>query len=156
MPRVNPDTLKKLNAFIDSLPDYVKEKCALCNETLTHIVKQAEAQTGAGTRTVCRAIADQHNAGVPEGDKVSEEALTQRVRQKEGVKMSERHNNPPPPAHDLESESELEPLPSFSAHVTEAMQYAVIAISQLTRIRKDDPERNSAFDRVINWIEENK
>jgi hypothetical protein len=35
---------------------------------------------------------------------------------------------------------------------TEAMQFAVMAISQLERIRKDDPERVAALNRVKNWI----
>ena len=35
---------------------------------------------------------------------------------------------------------------------TEAMQFAVIAISQLERIRNDDPDRVAALNRVKNWI----
>lgn len=35
---------------------------------------------------------------------------------------------------------------------TEAMQFAVIAISQLERIRNDDPDRMAALNRVKNWI----
>jgi hypothetical protein len=37
---------------------------------------------------------------------------------------------------------------------TEAMQFAVIAISQLSRIRQDDPKRGDALNRVSSWIEE--
>lgn len=36
---------------------------------------------------------------------------------------------------------------------TEAMQFAVIAISQLERIRKADPKRVEALNRVAGWIE---
>jgi hypothetical protein len=36
---------------------------------------------------------------------------------------------------------------------TEAMQFAVIAISQLTRVRADDPGREEALNRVKNWID---
>ncbi len=36
-----------------------------------------------------------------------------------------------------------------------AMQMARIAVSQLSRIPKDDPKREKAFRTVTNWIEEN-
>lgn len=39
---------------------------------------------------------------------------------------------------------------------TEAMQFAVIAISQLERIRKNDPKREEALNRVVAWIETQK
>jgi len=55
MARVTQESLAKLGAFIDSLPEEARGKCALCNETLTHIVKMAEVETGAGTATVTRA-----------------------------------------------------------------------------------------------------
>jgi hypothetical protein len=35
------------------------------------------------------------------------------------------------------------------------MQMARIAISQLSRITKDDPKRQEAFQKVKNWIKEN-
>lgn len=37
---------------------------------------------------------------------------------------------------------------------TEAMQFAVIAISQLTRIREDDPQKVAALKRVADYINE--
>lgn len=37
-----------------------------------------------------------------------------------------------------------------------AMEFAVIAISQLERIRSDDPKRSEALDRVAIWITKNK
>ena len=40
--------------------------------------------------------------------------------------------------------------------VTEALDFAIIAISQLERIRADDPKRFEAFDKVILWIETRK
>lgn len=95
MGRVSPDTLEKLSAFFDSLPAEQKNKCAICNETLTHIVKTAEARVGAGTATITRMIAERVNESAAPQDKVSGEALVQRVRQKEGRKdsiMSNRHN----------------------------------------------------------------
>jgi len=85
MPRVSSETIKKLNAFIDSLPDEARSKCALCNETLTHIVKSAEAQTGAGTATVTRALSEKINEGAVHGDQVKSENLRARVRDHEGT-----------------------------------------------------------------------
>ena len=70
MARVSQETIEKLNAFIDSLPEEAKNKCALCNETLTHIVKQAEAQTGAGTATVTKVLSEKLNDGAADGDRV--------------------------------------------------------------------------------------
>ena len=52
MGKVSTKTIQKVSKFFDSLPEEVKDKCALCNETLVHIVKTAEARTGAGTATV--------------------------------------------------------------------------------------------------------
>lgn len=37
-----------------------------------------------------------------------------------------------------------------------AMQFATIAISQLSRIRKDDINKGNAFDKVKNWMEQNR
>jgi hypothetical protein len=83
MSRVTQETLNKLHAFFDSLDPEVKGKCALCNETLTHIVKLAEVQTGAGTATVTRELAARVNEGAAQGDVVSGDELRGRVRAKE-------------------------------------------------------------------------
>jgi len=40
--------------------------------------------------------------------------------------------------------------------ITEAMQFAVVAISQLERIRDDDPKRQQALNRVVAWIEKHR
>lgn len=37
-----------------------------------------------------------------------------------------------------------------------AMQFATIAISQLSRIREDDINKGNAFDKVKNWMEQNR
>ena len=61
---------------------------------------QSGKQTGAGTATVTRAIAEKHNETAAEGDKVTPEALNQRVRRNEGIdddKITKRKNNPPRP-----------------------------------------------------------
>ena len=98
MSRVAKDVLKKLADFLDNLPSNVRGKCALCNETLTHIVKQAETQTGAPMATVTKAIADSHNETAASMDKVSGSVLQDRVRRNEGkkVKLAIRHNKPDP------------------------------------------------------------
>lgn len=92
MPRVKDETVEKLINWIESLPSEMKDKCALCNETLTHIVKKAEAETGAGTATVTKALADNINATAAPGDQINPEALHSRVRRHEGSIMSNRHN----------------------------------------------------------------
>jgi len=67
MPRVSQESINRLNAFIDSLPPEARNKCALCNETLVHLVKTAEVESGAGTATVTRALADRINEDVKNG-----------------------------------------------------------------------------------------
>lgn len=84
MGRVSSETIDKINAFFLSLPDEAKSKCALCNETLTHIVKQAEVQTGAGTATVVKVLADHINENAAPADKMSDGALRQRVLLNDG------------------------------------------------------------------------
>ena len=78
------DTLAKIRDFFDGLTGEAKSKCALCNETLTHIVKMAEVETGAGTATVTKVLAEQLNEGAAEGDKVNGNALRVRVQHHEG------------------------------------------------------------------------
>lgn len=67
MPRVNEETIIKLQEFLDSLPDHARNKCALCNETLTHLVKSAEVQTGAGTATVTRELSKRIDDDIKKG-----------------------------------------------------------------------------------------
>lgn len=80
MGRVNAETIEKLNDFINSLPEEAKGKCAICNKTLVHIVKQAEAQTGAGTATVTMILAEKINENALPEDKVTPKALSNKVR----------------------------------------------------------------------------
>lgn len=68
-------------------------KCRLCTETLTHIVKKAEVETGAGTATVTRAIAEKINENAAPGDKVTAGALEQRVRRHEGANDKATNRN---------------------------------------------------------------
>ena len=93
MSRVAKEVLKKMADFLDNLPGDVRNKCSLCNETLTHIVKQAEAQTGAPVATITREIAERHNEGAAPGDVVSGEKLRLRVRQKEDDRNLSGHND---------------------------------------------------------------
>ncbi len=80
MSRVNRETLDKLQAFFDTLEPEVQSKCALCNETLVHIVKLAEVQTGAGTKTVCRELTTRINDGSAPGDIVGDRTLEDKVK----------------------------------------------------------------------------
>lgn len=86
MATVSAEAIRKLHEFIESLPEEARSKCSLCNQTLTHIVKQAEAQTGAGTRTVTRMLAEKINETAAHADQVTEDALRARVRETSGEK----------------------------------------------------------------------
>lgn len=86
MAAVSTEAIRKLHEFIESLPEEARSKCSLCNQTLTHIVKQAEAQTGAGTRTVTRMLAEKINEAAAPADQVTEDALRARVRETSGEK----------------------------------------------------------------------
>lgn len=147
MPRVSQDAIDKLNAFIDSLPQEARNKCALCSETLTHIVKTAEAQTGAPTATVTRMLADRISDNAAPGGKVSGEALRQKTLRAacERTDICANRTNKPEPEP---AEKPNRPM------ATEAMQFAVIAISQLERIREDDVLKRSALLRVRQWIDD--
>jgi len=90
MARNTQDQLQKLKTFMDSLPDEARSKCSLCTTTLTHIVKQAEAETGVGTATVTRALAEQINETALPADRVTEGQLRDRVRRSAGEKESGR------------------------------------------------------------------
>jgi hypothetical protein len=149
MARVSKESIERLNAFIDSLPAEARNKCALCNETLVHLVKTAEVETGAGTATVTRHLADRINEDAAPGDRVSEQQLRGRVQRSDGTICTERANNPQP-QHDPPVRKEQK---EEQQQCTEAYQFETIAISQLRRIRKDDPDRVGALVRVKKWIE---
>lgn len=171
MPKVKSETIILLNAFIDDLPTDARNKCALCNETLTHIVKQAEATTGAGTATVTRALAEKINDEAAPGDLVSPNALRNRVQYSEGLKCSNRANKSdsvekPKPKIDPQRQPQLfpeaksrrppslVPPPDPSEMASSAMQFATMAITTLERMRKDDPNRADGLIRVKTWINE--
>ncbi|NCC04833.1 MAG: hypothetical protein EOM37_12530 [Proteobacteria bacterium] len=88
MSRITAERIQRLKTFMDSLPDEARSKCSLCTTTLTHIVKQAEAETGVGTATVARALAEKINETALPADRVSGEQLRDRVRYQAGEKVS--------------------------------------------------------------------
>jgi hypothetical protein len=59
-----------------------------------------------------------------------------------------------PQADDEEKTPELKHTETYE--VTHAMEFATIAISQLERIRDDDPQRSNALQRVVDWITKNQ
>jgi hypothetical protein len=149
MARVSKESIERLNAFIDSLPAEARNKCALCNETLVHLVKTAEVETGAGTATVTRHLADRINEDAAPGDRVKPENLRRRIRYQEDD-IRTNCPNKPQPQHDPPVRKEQK---EEQQQCTEAYQFETIAISQLRRIRKDDPDRVGALVRVKKWIE---
>lgn len=46
------------------------------------------------------------------------------------------------------------PQPEGRCTVSDAMGFAIMAISQLKRIQEDDPKWREAFDKVVGWINE--
>jgi hypothetical protein len=86
MGRVSGKIIESVAKFLGSLPEDSRAKCMLCTRTLTHIVKQAEAYTGAGTTTVTDALAELHNKTAAPQDRITGNALRQRVLQHEGSK----------------------------------------------------------------------
>lgn len=98
MGRIKFETIEKLEEFFKSIPSEAVIKCSLCRETLTHIVKRAEVETGAGTATATKHLAGLINETAAPGDRVSAEALRQRVLERSGEKIricSNGTNNPP-------------------------------------------------------------
>ena len=86
MGRVTSEIIQKLTSIFELLPEDARKKCVLCNETLAHIVKKAEAETKAGTSTVTRILADNINKDAAPGDRVTGESLRQRVLERSGEK----------------------------------------------------------------------
>jgi len=166
MGRVSQETTEKLKAFVESLPaGDAKKKCAVCNEALTHIVKQAEAQTGAPTLTVCRAIADEINDGAAPADVVTGEQLQDRVRNKTTDRNLSWRNAK---INDLEKPAQVTvnretgevyvdgKKSGLPPEYTTALFFAKTAVNHLKSIAADDPQRIEALDWVIDWCEQQK
>ena len=154
MSRTATERIQRLKTFMDSLPDEARSKCSLCTTTLTHIVKQAEAETGAGTTTVARALAEKINETALPADRVTEGQLRDRVRRSAGEKESGRtaqikETDRPVPRGELKD--------AVAAHfkkgsTSRALRFAEQAIGVLENIADDDPDREEAFSLVVSWI----
>jgi len=96
--RVRQETQIKVMEQLEALPEDARSKCALCRETLTHVVKKAEAATGAGTATVTRILAELINETAAPADRVTGKSLQDKVRYYEGKdKIGNSENKNPGP-----------------------------------------------------------
>ena len=145
MPRVSEETINKLQEFIDSLPDYARNKCALCNETLTHIVKQAEAQTGAGTATVTRELAARIDEGAAPGGRPDGNRLRNRVQYSENIICGNSADKP--------EQKEVAPE---KENYSIAMKYAKMAEMDLKGIHSGHHDWEEALDYIIKWSQNRK
>lgn len=154
MARVTAVQLYRLQAFFDTLPADQKGKCALCNETLVHIVKQAEAEIGVGTATATKVLAEQINETALPADRVTAGQLRDRVRRSAGEKESGR-------TAQIKETDRLRPRGEIkdvvAAHFkkgteSRALRFAEQAIGVLENIADDDPDRAEAFGLVASWM----
>lgn len=163
MMKVSQQTIAKLEDFLKDLPSEVWAKCSICNETLVHYVKKAEVETGSGTATVTRVLADKINESAAPGDKITGEQLRQRALRHTGEradKCADRTDKKEPVTWrcticNREYPVTIEACPDCDGSngvVSHAMDFAASAISQLKRIRKDDPNREKAFLKIENYI----
>ena len=97
MARPDQATLDLIKDEVARIPPDRLSKCALCNDTLTHIVKTIEAKTGGGTATVARMVADEINKTATPGDRVSGEKLRNRINNQERVKCVNNTDKTPDP-----------------------------------------------------------
>lgn len=84
MGKVSQETQEQVHKFFQNCEGEIITKCSICKETLTHMTKLAEVETGAGTDTVCKILADQINQHALPQDRVTAKALSNRVRRHEG------------------------------------------------------------------------
>ena len=181
MSKPSQETLKRLNAFLDTLPTEAQNKCTLCTETLTHIVKTAEAQTGAPLATVTRELANRVNDGSAPSDKVSGEALRQRTLEMSGEKHRNCSNGTNKTDTNSENDKEAgitnEPeskecpicgsvYPGDNEHcpnkcekgtaekpeVLDARHFCFEAVGNLRSIPQNDPDKVTELIRVLDYI----
>ncbi len=159
---------------LDSIEQAVDQIAGRCNVTY---FKQAQAlkQTGAAKSTSEAARIISSDTGE------SEQAARRRIQEGE-KKIAQLGQAPLTPESSTEIEENQEPrkhiatgekppggeregagrppkatyLHTETYEVTDALDFAAIAISQLERINKSDPHREEAFDEVINWINKNR
>lgn len=144
MSRISRETLTKLNAFLDSLPSEAHSKCTMCNEALTHLVKQAEAQTGAGTATVTRMLSEKINEGAAPADLVKGRSLLDKVRNTEGKRNIDNVKNKPEPKREVGNTDwyrsilpafEMEVLNRFHMQSDKTLRAILIELSKESGIR---------------------
>jgi len=180
MSKPSQETLERLNAFLDSLPAEVKGKCVLCNETLTHFVKKAEAETGAPTASVTRELANRVNEGAAPGDVVSGKKLQDRVRYHSGadkVGNSEDKPNTKPEDTCADRTDKTEPKPkecpicksvypgnnehcpnkcekatTEKPEALDAQHFCFEAVGKLRSIPQDDTKKITELMRVLDYI----
>lgn len=151
MARVTKEAKDKLKEYIDTLPDDVTNKCVLCNETLTHQVKQAEAETKAGLATVARALADKVNEGAAEGDKVNGKSLMFRVRNHEGKrKVANGNNKPYTRFNETIKEAEKDSTYEWTEHRTQDFSHCISDVISSTIKRSSAPEYDKMFTALQN------
>jgi len=88
------------------------------------------------------------------GLKPIEKQVRQRLKEERGESIK-----PQPEATPViieEVQQQLIPAKAQPSFGRVAMQMAELAVDQLSRIKKEDPARESAFNYVINWIEEER
>lgn len=165
MPRVSQETMEKLNDFLNSLPAEARSKCALCNETLTHIVKRAEAETGAPTATVTKALANRVNDGAAPGDVVSGKKLQDKVRYHSGAdKVGNSEDKPIPkskecpicgsvyPGDNEHCPNKCEKAAAEKPEVLDARHFCFQAVGKLHSIPQDDTSKVPELLRVLDYI----
>lgn len=86
---VTTSILERMKQIFSILPREQKEKCSLCDETMTHVIKQIEAQANVSNRQACRFLAEQ--TGKKEG------TIRDAVRRTQGKVAENPANEPTPP-----------------------------------------------------------
>jgi len=152
----------------------IPEACGLWIEQRVQEEIDRTKDTGASLREIGRVVA-------AEVERYFETKVNPRAVEKRAERMTATNvapeENPTKPAtnHELEKlekkhggarkgagrkpkdvMEKKDPVEATGSEVTDAMQFSFIAISQLKRIRSDDPKRGEAFDRVALWITKNK
>jgi hypothetical protein len=91
MARIKKEVKDKIIEAINNLDNNIKDKCSLCNITLTDVVLKISTTTDAPVETVAGVIADEINEGRPKYEHVSKKALICRIKRTTGeVKHSKR------------------------------------------------------------------
>jgi len=158
MGRVSQESLDKLNAFLDSIPAEARGKCAMCTETLTHIVKTAEVESGAGTATVTRALADRINETAAPQDRVTGDQLRDRVRNKVTERnLSGRNAQIDSPEDKKEEKPEVKPAAAKTARRPEMSEERKYIQAIDTVSDEFEKAERLMFDAILNakhegWI----